>query len=188
MLFPVGRGTLTAGSDALVEEVRVERILDSFFVVQVVHVYHFFPQGQESVIISLIFEDLRLKLLLSFLEWVQPMCSGPSLSCCSHCLSGQLIPCPLSCCSRGFPRFRIIISLSQRLRRDTLLKALGGIMWLQFFDITPCLPFLPPQCLLQYHLLLLEATLPLSQCKDRLYLLDCGGCFSLAVHYSLELG
>ena len=78
MLFPVGRWTLPAGSDALVEEVRVERVLDSFLVVQVVHVYHFFPQGQESVIISLIFEDLRLKLLLSFLEGVQPMCPGPS--------------------------------------------------------------------------------------------------------------
>ena len=78
MLFPEGGWTLTTGSDALVEEVGVERVLDSFLVVQVVHVYHFFPQGQESVIISLIFEDLRLKLLLSFLEGVQPMCSGPS--------------------------------------------------------------------------------------------------------------
>ena len=78
MLFAEGRWTLTTGSDALVEEVRVERVLDSFLVVQVVHIDHFFPQGQESVIISLIFEDLRLKLLLSFLEGVQPMCSGPS--------------------------------------------------------------------------------------------------------------
>ena len=61
-------------------------------------------------------------------------------------------------------------------------------MWLHFVDITPCLPFLPPKCLLQYHLLLLEATLPLSQGKYRLYLLDCAGCLSLAVHYPLELG
>ena len=78
MLFPVGRWAFTTSSDALVEEVRVERVLDSLLVVQVVHVYHFFPQRQESVIISLIFEDLRLKLLLSFLEGVQPMYSGAS--------------------------------------------------------------------------------------------------------------
>jgi hypothetical protein len=78
MLFPVGRWTLPAGGNALVEKVRVKRVLDSFLVVQVVHVYHFFPQGQESVIISLIFENLRLKLLLSLLEGVQTMCTDPS--------------------------------------------------------------------------------------------------------------
>lgn len=53
-------------------------------VVQVVHVYHFLPQGQVSGVVSLVVKDLGGELLLSFFVRVYLIAS--SAINCANCL------------------------------------------------------------------------------------------------------